>query len=208
MKNETIHGRLLAAMSTFIILMVCLITYGMFYITGYYLYFFLFITSLFLGSTNLLFILLKCEDTRIHKPKKIKVKKTKKSRRKKEVEEVVEPTEEKHEKKRRVRLHPIVLPICLTGYVLIFYYGCTRIVSYAKAVVNEGKPIAAHAVFLIILFVVITILERLCKYSKDNTRFVSAILLSRCFGKAKAGDIQMNRPTIRITVCVRMILSF
>ena len=179
MKNETIHGRLLAAMSTFIILMVCLITYGMYYITGYYLYYFLFITSLFLGSTNLLFILLKCEDTRIHKPKKIKVKKTKKSRRKKEVEEVVNPIEEKPEKKRRFHLHPIVLPICLIGYVLIFYYCCTRIVSYAKTVVNEGKPIAAHAVFLIILFVVITILERLCKHSKDNTRFVSAIL-SNC----------------------------
>jgi len=187
MKNETIHGRLLAAMSTFIILMVCLITYGMFYITGYYLYFFLFITSLFLGSTNLLFVLLKCEDTRIHKPKKVKVKKVRKSRRKKAVAELQErdkndaeeSVEEKHEKKKRFSIHPIVLPICLIGYVLIFYYCCTRIVSYAKTVVNEGKPIAAHAVFLIILFVVITILERLCKHSKDNTRFVSAII-SNC----------------------------
>ena len=185
MKNETIHGRLLAAMSTFIILMVSLITYGMFYITGYYLYFFLFITSLFLGSTNLLFILLKCEDTRIHKPKKIKVKKAKKRRKKKDIEESQEEAEEdvkqeeKHAKKKQFSLHPIVLPICLIGYVLVFYYCCTRIVSYAKAVVNEGKPIAAHAVFLIILFVVITILERLCKHSKDNTRFVSAIL-SNC----------------------------
>lgn len=187
MKNETIQGRLLAAMSTFIILMVCLITYGMFYITGYYLYFFLFITSLFLCSTNFLFILLKCEDTRIHKPKKIKVKRVRKSRRKKAVEELheknkddtVEVVEEKRGKKKRVRLHPIVLPICLIGYALIFYYCCTRIVSYAKTVMNEGKPIAAHAVFLIILFVVITILERLCKHSKDNTRFVSAIL-SNC----------------------------
>ena len=185
MKNETIHGRLLAAMSTFIILMVCLITYGMFYITGYYLYYFLFITSLFLGSTNLLFILLKCENTRIHKPKKVKVKKIRKSRRKKaeaeheDKDDVVNPIEEKPEKKRRFNLHPIVLPICLIAYVLIFYYCCTRIVSYAKTVVNGGKPIAAHAVFFIILFVVITILERLCKHSKDNTRFVSAIL-SNC----------------------------
>ena len=185
MKNETIHGRLLAAMSTFIILMVSLITYGMFYITGYYLYFFLFITSLFLGSTNLLFILLKCEDMRIHKPKKIKVKKAKKRRKKKDIEESQEEAEEdvkqeeKHAKKKQFSLHPVVLPICLIGYVLIFYYCCTRIVSYAKTVINEGKPIAAHAVFLIILFVVITILERLCKHSKDNTRFVSAIL-SNC----------------------------
>ena len=185
MKNETIHGRLLAAMSTFIILMVSLITYGMFYITGYYLYFFLFITSLFLGSTNLLFILLKCEDMRIHKPKKIKVKKAKKRRKKKDIEESQEEIEEdvkqeeKHAKKKQFSLHPVVLPICLIGYVLIFYYCCTRIVSYAKTVINEGKPIAAHAVFLIILFVVITILERLCKHSKDNTRFVSAIL-SNC----------------------------
>ena len=186
MKNETIHGRLLAAMSTFIILMVCLITYGMFYITGYYLYFFLFITSLFFGSTNLLFVLLKCEDTRIKKPKKIKVKKSKKRRRKRAVEEFQEIGEteseeqlEKPEKKKRLRLHPIILPICLIGYVLIFYYCCTRIVAFAKTVVNEGKPIAAHAVFLIILFVVITILERLCKHSKNNTRFVAAVL-SNC----------------------------
>lgn len=187
MKKETIHGRLLAAMSTFVILMVCLITYGMFYITGYYLYYFLFITSLFLSSTNLLFILLKCEDTRIHKPKKIKVKKARKRRRKKAVaeqhekdpEETVELIEEKREKKKRVSFHPFVLPTCLIGYVVIFYYCCTRIVAYAKTVVNEGKPIANHAVFLIILFVVITILEILCKHSKGNTRFVSAIL-SNC----------------------------
>ena len=178
MKNETIHGRLLAAMSTFFILMVCLITYGMFYITGYYLYYFLFITSLFLGSTNLLFILLKCEDTRIHKPKKIKVKKAKKRRKKADVEEQ-QAEEDVKKKKKRFSLHPIVLPICLIAYVLIFYFCCTRIVAYAKTVVNEGKPIAAHAVFLIILFVVITVLERLCKHSKDNTRFVSAIL-SNC----------------------------
>ena len=121
MKNETIHGRLLAAMSTFIILMVSLITYGMFYITGYYLYFFLFITSLFLGSTNLLFILLKCEDMRIHKPKKIKVKKAKKRRKKKDIEESQEEAEEdvkqeeKYAKKKQFSLHPIVLPICLIG---------------------------------------------------------------------------------------------
>ncbi len=186
MKKETIHGRLLAAMSTFVILMVCLITYGMFYITGYYLYYFLFISSLFLSSTNLLFILLKCEDTRIHKPKKIKVKKARKRRRKKAVAEQhekdpeeTELIEEKREKKKRVSFHPFVLPTCLIGYVVIFYYCCTRIVAYAKTVVNEGKPIANHAVFLIILFVVITILEILCKHSEGNTRFVSAIL-SNC----------------------------
>lgn len=185
MKNETIHGRMLAAMSTFIILMICLITYGMFYITGYYLYFFLFITSLFLGATNLLFILLKCEDTRLKKPKKVKVKKARKGRKKKvatEDEEISgqeETVEITAKKKKRFTVHPFILPICLIGYILVFYYCCTRIVSYAKTVVNEGKPIAAHAVFLIILFVVITILERLCKHSKDNTRFVSAIL-SNC----------------------------
>lgn len=186
MKNETIHGRMLAAMSTFIILMICLITYGMFYITGYYLYFFLFITSLFLGATNLLFILLKCEDTRLKKPKKVKVKKAKKRRKKKVVEEIEEADTEEQQaeagvkkKRKHLSLHPFVLPICFIGYVLVYYYCCTSIVSYAKTVVNEGKPIAAHAVFLIILFVVITILERLCKHSKDNTRFVTAIL-SNC----------------------------
>ena len=186
MKNETIHGRMLAAMSTFIVMVICIITYGMFYITGYYLYFFLFITSLFLGATNLLFIILKCEDTRLKKPKKVRVKKEKR-RKKKTVEVFSEVNSEenksvtavKHKKRKHISLHPLVLPVCLIGYVIIFYYCCTRIVSYAKTVVNEGKPIAAHAIFLIILFVVITILERLCKHSKDNTKFVSAIL-SNC----------------------------
>lgn len=205
MKNKTIHGRVLAAISTFIILMICLITYGMFYITGYYLYYFLFITSLFLGSTNLLFVLLKCEDTRLKNPKKVKEKKVKTRRKKKVIEEISEAdTEEdkeeadvKQKKRKHVSLHPFVLPICLLGYVLVFYYCCTRIVSYAKTVVNEGKPNAAHTVFLIILFVVITILERLCKHSKDNTRFVSAII-SNC----RVFFTVLSVQTVLATACV------
>ncbi len=163
MKKDTIHGRTLAVMSTLIILIICQITYVMFYITGYYLYYFLFITSLFLGATNLLFLVLKAEKLRQGKPKKEKIKKN-------------EEKPKARRNKKNVNLHPFVFAICLIIYLLIYYFCCTSILSFAKTVTNVNNPMAAHAVFLGILFVVITILERLCKHSKDNSRFTTALL--------------------------------
>lgn len=193
MKNESIHGRTLAAMSTFMILMIGAISFGMYYVTGYYLYFFLFISTFFLGATNLLFILLKLEDTRYKNPKPAKVKKAKKKRKKRKKIEEEEEQEEvfsedeierKHKKKKRIPFHSFVLPIGLVCYILVFYYCCTGIVSYAKNVVNGGKPIVANTLLLLIILVIVTVLDRLCKYATGHSRFVDAILQSsRAFFK-------------------------
>lgn len=184
MKNESINGRILATASTLIILFICLLAFGMHYLMGYYPYFFLFITTLFFGSTNLLFIVLKHEDNLYKNPKPPKKRKEKKTRKKKRVlqqtEQVVslEESEEKPAKKQRkkVSFHPIVLPVSFALYIFTYYYCCTRVVAYAKTIVNEGKPIIANAVFLLVLFVVIIVLERLCKYAEKSTKFIDAIL--------------------------------
>lgn len=179
MKNETISGRLLAIMSTFIILMVCLITFGMYYITGYYIYFFLFITTAFLGSTNLLFVILKWEDTRYKNPKPAKVKKVKRKRRRKvvvEEEENVEEIQPKKKVRKKFPFHKIFLPICLIAYIVIYYFCCTGIIGYVKTLTNGGTPIIVNSILMLIMFIIFTVFEKLCKFSENNTKFVDAIL--------------------------------
>lgn len=181
MKNETISGRLLAIMSTFIILMVCLITYGMYYITGYYIYFFLFITTAFLESTNLLFMVLKWEDTRYKNPKPAKVKKAKKRRKRKKVieeddEEHGEEIEQKKKARKKFPFHKIFLPICLIAYIVVYYFCCTGIIGYVKTLTNGGTPIIVNSILFLIMFIIFTVFEKLCKFSENNTVFVDAIL--------------------------------
>ena len=160
MKNQTIRGRTLAAITTFIILMFCVTFFGMYCVMKYYLYFFLFLTILLCGITNLLFILLKCENTRHNNPKPLKIRKRKK-----------EPKQRKGK-----RFHKLILSGCMIGYALTYYYCCTAILSFAKTVVNKGIPSNANLIPLLIILIVATVLEKLCKYSTENTTFVDAIL--------------------------------
>ena len=180
MKNDSIKGRSLAVISTVLILTICLITYGMHFVTGYYLYYFLFISCLFLGSTNLLFIALKWEDTRNKSPKE-KKKRRRLFKRKKKAENAEEAVEEeqnmqKPKKKRALNRHRITNLLCYAGYIFVFYWSCKNILSYLKTMQSVGNVLVVNAVFLLILFVVIIILDRLCKYSEENTPFVHAVL--------------------------------
>ena len=117
MKNDTISGRMIAIMSTIIISIVCFISGAMYYITGYYIYNFLFISSVFVAATQLLFIFLKVEDTRHRNPKPPKEKKIRKIRRKKKMasESEEEPTEKEKKKRKKFPLHKIFLPFCLVA---------------------------------------------------------------------------------------------
>lgn len=184
MKNESIHGRTLAIMSTIINLMIGIITYAMYYVTGYYIYFFISITALFMSVTNLLLIALKWEDNRYKNPKPPKVKKAKKKKRKKKLEELLEEEAEEEEKteekpkRKKINFHKMVFPIYLITYIVVYYFCCTSIISYTKKVANTGKPLIANAILFLIILVVTTVLEKLCKYSTNNSKFVDAILQS------------------------------
>ena len=159
MKRKAISGRILAVLSTLTIFLISAITYVIFYITKYYLYYFLFATGLFLSATNGLFLILKAEDLRMARPRKVRIR--------------------KREKKRTYSLHSFVLPIVLIAYAFVFYYCCAGIIAHAKNITNDTKPTILHIVIFIVLFVVVTIFDRLCKHVEGQTSFVRAIL-SNC----------------------------
>lgn len=177
MKNDTISGRMLSIMSTIIVFIVAFITGGMYYITGYYIYFFLFITSVFVEATNLLFIILKIENTRYKNPKPKKIKKARRIFKKKKVseEESVE-IEETAEKKKKFSIHKIFLPLCLVIYAVIYYFCCVGVINFVKAPIVENTPIIVNAILFLIVFIIFTVFEKLCKFSKENATFVDAIL--------------------------------
>ena len=212
MQNDTLKGRTLAMISTFMILAIGLITCGMYVMTRYYLYLFLAMTSLFLGATNLFFLLLQMEDARSKRPKKEKKKKEKKvkhAKRKKKSEEKDEEerataTEETEQeivqeaareetqeevgsskpKKTLINLHVLLMTLCVVAYVLVFYFCNTKIFSFVSTIENAGAPAVVNGVFLLLLFVIILVLDRLCKYVKDEDSFDDALLQnSRYFFK-------------------------
>ena len=52
MKNDSMKGKTLGVISSMMILIIAFITCIMYIVTNYYLYYFLAVTSLFLGVTN------------------------------------------------------------------------------------------------------------------------------------------------------------
>ena len=91
MKKDTLKGRMVSVFAIIIIFLTSAITGSLYFITKYYLYFFLAVTSLFFGATNLLFVLLQYIDvlskspkTMTKKKKKERTSKRKKAKRKKQ----------------------------------------------------------------------------------------------------------------------------
>ena len=179
MKEDGLKGRVLTIASTFLILLIAVVTIAMQIITGYYLYYFLAMTGLFLGATNLLFILLELEEVRNNSPKKENKpkKKVRRAKRKKhvdneeeeneEISEQEEPTAPK-EKKSRINWHLIINIVCFAIYVVVFYFTVKCTFSYVNTMKESGVPAAVNGVFLLILFVVCLAFERICKYAKDE----------------------------------------
>lgn len=59
MKKNAMKGRILVILSTLFIIAMCGLMYGMYWVTKYPLYFYIYITSLLFGGTDLLLLLLK-----------------------------------------------------------------------------------------------------------------------------------------------------
>lgn len=205
MKNDSLKGRAVAIISTAMILVVCAITAAMYFVTGYYLYFFLAMTSLFLGANSLFFILLKYIDTlsklpdpdpsEIEKKKKRK-KKVKRSKRKAAAEEVVAeeeiveevPTEEQEPKKKKwkftIDYFKIAKVLTVLVYLVVYYYTNKTVLTFAQTMPEQKVPAIVNAVFFLLLFVIMIVLDRLCKHSENETSFVDAIIQnSRIFYK-------------------------
>ena len=172
MKSDSLKGKTLGVISTMLTLVVSLITCVMYIVTSYYLYYFLAVTSLFLGVTNLLFMALEFDDMLSKLPKREKKKKKKKAKRAKHKQEEEEHpvetvTEEKVHKKHRINIHLIAKTICFAIYIVVFYLCNTTIFTFMKTMKESPKPVAVNAVFLLIVFVIVIVLDRLCKYAES-----------------------------------------
>lgn len=202
MKDNSLKGKLLASVSIFFVYLVAIISIIMHGVTGYYLYHFLAMTSLFLGSTNLLFLLLKyikfCQAILSEKPKKEKkIKKKKKLSKKRkqedtEEEDIAEDVEEPKEleeadseeevlkddikKTKKFNWTILISGLCFAVFILTYYNVIKNVASYVKTIKATGVPALANAVLLLILFVLMLVLDRLCKFSKGNSPFWDALL--------------------------------
>ena len=124
-----------AAISTAVIFLVTIVTLVMYLFTEYYLYFFLAVTSLFLGANSLFLILFKTLDTWSKQPKQ-------------------EPVEEK-KRKRKINYCLILKIITVAIYAITFYYSNANIYDYVKTLGQKEVmvPTIANVVIFLILFV-------------------------------------------------------
>lgn len=155
-----------AAISTAVIFLVTIVTLVMYLFTEYYLYFFLAVTSLFLGANSLFLILFKTLDTWSKQPKQ-------------------EPVEEK-KRKRKINYCLILKIITVAIYAITFYYSNANIYDYVKTLGQKEVmvPTIANVVVFLILFVATLVCDRICKYGDAQTPFVEALLQnSRIFLK-------------------------
>lgn len=170
MKNNVIRGRTLAVIATTILMIVSLGSLGLYYATQYYLYFLLFITTLFLGTTNLFFLVLKFSVTRDKKTERTRKKDVKVSAQQKDKE-----VESNVKKQNGFSLHKILLIILFVVYVLFFYYFSTMIISIVKIVVNHGvlsfeEIVPLGIIPVLIILITVTVLDKFLENSKTRVK--------------------------------------
>ena len=134
--------------------------------------------------TNTLFILLRqidiwSKEPKVEKVKKPKIKKAKKKREEEEPEDSLEEEieEEKETPKKRISLnyYKIATVLSYALYVIVFYFCCTSTWAYLKKMKIVDSIGAIHGVFALLLFVVLVIVERICKYAEDEDNFSKAV---------------------------------
>lgn len=190
-------------LSTALLCVAFLATSIMFLLTGYYLYFFLAVTSLFFGATNLFLLILKAlkrenfslEVEEAKEPEEVGVEEEVVESEEVEQEEVKKSKKEKRKsKKKSFRVSPsfvakmvnIVRILLVAMYVIIFYYANSTIFSYVKNINSQDVviPTIVNVVPLLILFVAMIVCDRFCKHGETDTPFIHALLQnSRIFFK-------------------------
>ena len=174
MKKGILKGNVISLISTGALLLVGIMAAVLEWMTGYYLYFFLKVSGFLLGSTNLLFILLRWIQHRSEAPKRQVVKRKKKSKNKVAEEEDGQEVQ-KPKKKHLVNVYLVAKAFSYIAYTVIFYYSSTATWTYIKTMKTASRFAAVNGVLALILFVVFVILDRVCKYAPKETPFAEAI---------------------------------
>lgn len=186
MKKDALKGRMVSIFAIIIIVLTGVITGTFYFLTQYHLYFFLAVTSLFLAGTNLLFVLLQYIDVLSKTPKtekkKKKASKRKKAKRRNRDESFEEPVteqenfeKEESKKKRHINWYALYKGWSYILYVVVFYCCTTLVWNYVKKMTLQEGAQAGHGIFALILFVVLIIFDRICKYADNETLFIEAL---------------------------------
>lgn len=183
MKKDGFKGELISVVGIFVFWTLCILTGVLYFLTSYFLYFFLAVTSLFLASTNTLFLLLQqidlwSKEPEIPKVKKRKIKKAKKKEKEEseeQLEEFKETEEEPAKKKISINFYKIATVLSYALYVVIFYYCCTSSWSYLKKMKSVEGIEALHGVLALLLFVILIVVDRVCKYAENENDFSKAV---------------------------------
>ena len=122
MKKGILKGSVISLIATGVLLIVGFGAAVLEWMTGYYLYFFLKMSGLLLGSTNLLFICLRWIDYRSKAPKVKKAKKIRKFKKKAAEEELEIQEAPKPKKKKFVNVYLVTKAITYIAYIILFYY--------------------------------------------------------------------------------------
>ena len=155
MKRDTLKKNIVSILGTAVVFAICLLTGILFLTTKYFLYFYFFITALFLGATNGLFLVLRYIETHSGGP-----------------------NEETEKKRIKLNINCVLWAKVLSYifYVVVFYLCNTKVFSYAKTIPSIGRTAAIHGVISLILFVCLIIFDRVCKYQDKKGPFTDAIL--------------------------------
>lgn len=165
MKKQKMNGRIFVILATIYIFMTGGLSCGMYVLTNYALYFYLCITCLFLGGTNLLFVLQKRS---FRQPSECKSKILQKQGFQKMYE----------------KLPVIFKTLCFVAYGIILLFGSQAVVTFLKEKREPIYPAVFNIVVFILLFVISIVLDKFCKYSEGDTEFVETMLAnSRVFLK-------------------------
>ncbi len=184
MKEKSMKGRTLAIAATLFLLVLGIALYVIYFLTKYPLYYFVSVTAVLLGVTNLFPLLLKAEER--YQRKRTECTEHKEYAESTENKEHAESTENKRHTRRmkrtkrikriRMRLHKPMLVIICAGSLLVFL-GCVQgLITYISVTHEPVVLPVIHGVFLAVLAVIALVLQKLCKYVETESRFVSALL--------------------------------
>ncbi len=184
MKEKSMKGRTLAIAATLFLIVLGIALYVIYFLTKYPLYYFVSMTAVLLGVTNLFPLLLKAEERRQTKCKE-RIERMEYTESAEDTECAEDKEKKRHARHRKhrkrtkrlcMRLHmPILVVICIVS--LFVFLGCVQgLITYISAVHESVVLPVIHGVLLAVLAVIALVLQKLCKYVETESRFVSALL--------------------------------
>ncbi len=181
MRERSMKGRMLAIAATLLLLVMGIASYVIYYLTKHPLYYFVSMTALILGATNLFPLLLKAEERRQRKcaeraGHKRRAKHKKRGKQEEHAEEERRAGHEKHAKRAHMRLHMLILAVICVGSLLVFL-GCVQgLITYISVAHEPVVLPVIHGGIFCGVAVIALVFQKLCKYVEPENRFVGALL--------------------------------